>query len=75
MRDFERFSYQVTKDGQIRCVRGGRHVRTVGGREAQRLTAALATAGEDEAQLLLAKATGNYKRGNERRGGSGSNTA
>ncbi|PZF81206.1 hypothetical protein [Jiangella anatolica] len=62
------FDYQVTKAGPIRVSRGGRVVVTVAGRAAERLAAALEQAADDhERQLLLAKATGNYKRGNERR--------
>ncbi len=62
------FDYQVTKAGPIRVSRGGRVVVTVGGREADRLAAALERAADEhERQLLLAKVTGNYKRGNERR--------
>ncbi|SDU84441.1 hypothetical protein SAMN04488563_6653 [Jiangella alkaliphila] len=62
------FDYQLTKSGPIRVSRGGRLVVTVGGREADRLAAALERAADEhERQLLLAKVTGNYKRGNERR--------
>lgn len=60
------FDYQVTKSGLVRISRGGRVVVTVAGREADRLAAALERADERAAQLLLAKATGNYRRGNER---------
>ena len=60
------FDYQVTKSGLVRISRGGRVVVTVAGREADRLAAALERADERGAQLLLAKATGNYRRGNER---------
>ncbi len=61
------FSYSVTKDGRVRIAFRGRHVVTVAGRRAGRLEAQLAGADGDEAQLLLAKATGNFKHGNERR--------
>ncbi|WP_116947447.1 hypothetical protein [Jiangella endophytica] len=62
------YDYQVTKAGPIRVSRGGRVVVTVGGRAADRLAAALERAADEhERQLLLAKATGNYKHGNERR--------
>lgn len=60
------FDYQVTKSGLVRISRGGRVVVTVAGRQADRLAAALERADERAAQLLLAKATGNYRRGNER---------
>lgn len=61
------FSYRVTKDGRVLVSRGGRLVVTVGGTRAERLVSLL---GEDEEQdqELLARATGNYRRGNERRG-------
>ena len=65
------FDHHVTKDGRVRVARGGRVVVTVAGAAADRLAAALARAeerGDDhEVQLLLARATGNYRRGNEKR--------
>ncbi|SDS22024.1 hypothetical protein [Jiangella sp. DSM 45060] len=66
--DEDPYDYQVTKAGPIRVSRGGRVVVTVGGRAADRLADALERAADErERQLLLAKATGNYKHGNERR--------
>ncbi|QTX06117.1 hypothetical protein G127AT_02320 [Agromyces archimandritae] len=67
MLESDPFSYRVTKGGLVLVSRGGRTVVTVGGAPAQKLQAALASAGPDEEQLLLAKATGNYRHGNERR--------
>jgi hypothetical protein len=61
------FTWQVTKDGRIRVVRGGRQVAVVAGAEAERLLPRLETSSE-AAQQALARATGNYRRGNERRG-------
>jgi hypothetical protein len=61
------FSYTVTKDGRVRIAFRGRHVVTVAGPRAGRLSAQLASADGEEAQQLLARATGNFKRGNERR--------
>jgi hypothetical protein len=60
------FSYQITKDEKVLVSRGGRQVAIVAGGRAQRLIGLL---GRDDAedQELLARATGNYKRGNERR--------
>lgn len=64
------FDWRTTKDGQVFISRGGRQVMVVGGAKAQRLIAglenALARGDEAAAQHLLARATGNYKRGNER---------
>jgi hypothetical protein len=60
------FTYTVTKDRRVRIAFHGRHVVTVAGSRAERLEARLSVAGREQAQQLLAKATGNFKRGNER---------
>ena len=60
------FAYRVTKDGRIRIERGGRTVAIVAGKAATALTEKLRLADEPVAQQLLARATGNYRRGNER---------
>ena len=61
------FSYRVTKSGDVMISRGGRTVLTVGGGAGVKLLKALdATTTDAAEQLVLAKATGNYKRGNER---------
>ena len=65
--DREQFSYRTTKDGRVRVAFHGRHVVTLAGSEAQRLTSRLEGADDDRTQLLLAKATGNFKHGNQRR--------
>ena len=64
--DREQFSYRTTKDGRVRVAFHGRHVVTLADSDAQRLTSRLEGAGDDRTQLLLAKATGNFKHGNER---------
>jgi hypothetical protein len=65
------FDHQVTQDGRVRVARGGRVVVTVAGAAADRLVVALeraqAEGDEHQVQLLLARATGNYRRGNEKR--------
>jgi hypothetical protein len=61
------FTYRVTKDGRVRVDRGGRTVATVAGPDAERLVRKLAGASPDGVQDLLARATGNYRRGNEGR--------
>jgi hypothetical protein len=63
----EAFGYRVSKDGRVFVTFHGRQVVTVAGAKAERLVAALAGADGEQVQLLLAKATGNFKRGNERR--------
>jgi hypothetical protein len=63
----DRFGYRVSKDGRVFVSFHGRDVVTVAGATGERLAAALAAADGEQEQLLLAKATGNFKRGNERR--------
>jgi hypothetical protein len=59
------------KNGELQILRDGRPVTLLGAEQARRLLAALARCGdsdegEAQRQRLLARATGNYKRGNER---------
>jgi hypothetical protein len=62
------FDWQATKDGRIRISWRGRVVTTLAGSRAARFLREVESAsGEDEAQLLMARVTGNFKRGNERR--------
>ena len=63
------YDYTTAKDGSVRVTREGRLVSVIGGRDAAKLRARLErAAGEPERQALLAKATGNYKRGNKASG-------
>lgn len=61
------FSYSLVKDGSVRISHRHKHVVTLAGRRAAEFRAALQEDGADE-QLLMAKVTGNFKRGNERMG-------
>ena len=63
--DDDPFSYRITKDGRVLVSRGGRQIVTVAGTAAERLIGMLG-ADDDADQQLLARATGNYRRGNER---------
>jgi len=60
------FTHRVTQDRTVLISWQGRTVTTVSGRAAARLIDRLATADRVEVQHLLARATGNFKRGNER---------
>jgi hypothetical protein len=60
------FDFRITKQGGVIVSRGGRIVMTVGGGDAARLVVALQRADDTAAQHLLARASGNYRRGNER---------
>jgi hypothetical protein len=61
------FSYRVHKDGTVRIAYRGAVVTTLAGKDAARFLARLDGADATRAQLAMAKATGNFKRGNERR--------
>lgn len=64
----EPFAYQLTKSGTILISYEGKQVVMLKGKDAERLSAKLAAATGDteQVQMLLAKATGNFKRGNEK---------
>lgn len=62
----EPFSFRAQKDGTVRIAYHGTTVTTLAGKEAARFLARV-DADPDTAQLVMAKATGNFKRGNERR--------
>jgi len=60
------FGYAITKDGRVRISWRSKVVVTVSGSKASRLATALAAADPEQVQQVLARATGNFKRGNER---------
>ena len=61
------FSRQATKDGRVRISRRGRVVTKLAGETAARFRQQAEDADDEAAQQLMARATGNFKRGNERR--------
>ena len=61
------FSYRATQDGRVRIFWLGRHVTTLAAERATAFLAQAEKADEEEIQALLQRATGNFKRGNERR--------
>ena len=62
----EQFSYRSAKDGRVLISWEGRVVTTLKGEPAQQFLARAGSADADGRQLLMARATGNFKRGNER---------
>ncbi len=60
------FDFQITKDQRILIFWQGKPVRILAGKAAQKLIALLDELDDSAIQLALAKATGNFKRGNER---------
>jgi hypothetical protein len=61
------FSYQQTKDGRVLLYWYDKHVKTLAGKEAQKFASRIEGLDGKEAQLVMGKFTGNFKRGNERR--------
>ncbi len=64
--DEDVFVHRVTKDGKVLISWQGRVVTTVAGKPAAKLIDRLERADRREVQHLLARATGNFKHGNER---------
>lgn len=66
----EPFAYQITKKGTVVIAYEGKQIKIVKDREAERLIARIKEVEDNltAVQLLLAKITGNFKRGNERIG-------
>ena len=64
--DEEIFSYRVTKDGKVFISYEGKQVTVLSGKRANEFAAKIQSAEGMDAQLIMAKATGNFKRGNEK---------
>ena len=64
----EAFAYRVGKDGVVSIAWRGRPVTTLRGRAAERFLARVEGLESREARLVMARVTGNFKRGNERLG-------
>ena len=61
------FSYRARRDGTVEILWKGRRATTLAGKIAERFLEVAPTEDEQGQQLLMAKATGNFKRGNERK--------
>ncbi|CAG9622280.1 hypothetical protein [Sutcliffiella rhizosphaerae] len=65
--DEDPFSYRVTKDNTVLIEYKGKQVKILKGKDAEKILGKINIAEDDKAvQLILAKITGNFKRGNER---------
>lgn len=64
----EFFEYQVTKDNKVLIYWYNKLVVTLAGKQAQKFLRQIDGLDGVEAQLVLARFTGNFKRGNERSG-------
>ena len=61
-------AWSATSAGSLRIFHRGKLVRVLDGREAVRLQLKLEGASDQQVQQLLARATGQFKFGNERQG-------
>ncbi|MCL2249711.1 MAG: hypothetical protein FWC13_10625 [Oscillospiraceae bacterium] len=64
--DEEIFTYRITKDNKVFISYEGKQVTVLSGKRATDFIAKISKAGGKDAQLIMAKATGNFKRGNEK---------
>ena len=64
--DEEVFSYRITKDRKVFIAWHGKQVTVLGGRIAEDFITSISNADNREAQLIMAKATGHFKHGNEK---------
>lgn len=62
----EIFSYRVTKDQNVFISWMGKQVTILSGKASERFLQRIENADHKEAQLIMAKVTGNFKRGNEK---------
>ncbi|WP_130806183.1 hypothetical protein [Senegalia massiliensis] len=64
----EIFSYRVSKDNKVFIFWNGKQVRILKGKESNKFLSKVSKKDKMEAQLIMAKITGNFKRGNEKIG-------
>lgn len=64
--DEEVFTYKVTKDQKVFIYWYGKQVTILSGKERDKFLSRISDADAREAQLIMAKVTGNFKRGNEK---------
>ena len=64
--DNEVFTYQISKEKKVFISWNGKQVRILKGKEAQKFISTIMGLDEKGVQLVLAKVSGNFKRGNER---------
>ena len=64
--DEEVFAYRITKDNKVFISCEGRQVTALSGKSAESFIKKIQNSDGKDAQLIMAKATGNFKRGNEK---------
>ncbi len=66
MLDEEPFSYKITKDNKIFIYWNGKQASILKGKESEQFLLKIQDKDIKEVQLIMAKVTGNFKRGNEK---------
>jgi hypothetical protein len=64
--DEEPFSYSVSKDNKVFIYWNGKQVTILKGKASEQFLARIKNMNGKEAQLVMAKITGNFKHGNEK---------
>ncbi|QGQ97644.1 hypothetical protein EHS13_23515 [Paenibacillus psychroresistens] len=64
--DEEVFTYEVTKDLKVFIYWKGKRITILSGKLSDKFISKIQLASPKEAQLIMAKATGNFKHGNEK---------
>lgn len=64
--DEEVFTYRINKDNKVFIFWNGKQIMILAGSESEKFMRRIKTADPKEAQLIMAKVTGNFKHGNER---------
>ena len=64
--DEEVFAYRITRDNKVFISYEGKQVTTLRGKRATDFITKISNLEGKEAQLVMAKITGNFKRGNEK---------
>lgn len=63
----EVFTYRASKDHKIFIFWYGKQVMILKGKESEKFLARITSADFHQSQMIMAKVTGNFKRGNERK--------
>ncbi len=61
------FTYRTTKDGKVFIQRHGKQIVILKGEAAEKFIIAVEQANTQQAQLLMARVTGHFKHGNEKK--------
>ena len=64
--DDEVFTYKLSKDKKVFISWHGKQVTTLSGKKSEEFLKKIENSSFHEMQLIMAKATGNFKRGNEK---------